>query len=97
MILLQFRVAAVAAALVVSGFAHAQNSQPSPIIKNPNPASSSSTDEDGTNPFARPGDNSPTGQGPSLDTNPPVNSTVGSGARNQREDVPAPRPNPSGK
>jgi hypothetical protein len=97
MILLKVRTAAMAAALVASSAAYAQTSSPSPIIKHPNPASSSSTDEEGLNPLANEGDNSPTGQGPSITTNPPVNSTIGSGAVNQKDETPTSPRQPTGK
>jgi hypothetical protein len=76
----QWSVVALAALISVST-ASAQTATPSrPPIANPNPASSATTDEEANNPLAREGENSPTGQGPSITTNPPLEGTVGSGA-----------------
>jgi hypothetical protein len=80
------RTAAMAAILLVMPAAYAQTPPPSPVITNPNPATSPTTDENGNNPLARAGENSPTGQGPSMQTNPPTQGTVGSGPRNQAEE-----------
>ena len=58
-------------------------SPPAPAIQHVNPATSSSTDDTGLNPLAQEGENSPTGKGPALQSEPaPVGpATVGSGAR----------------
>ena len=62
--------------------------------KNPNPASSTTTDEEGNNPLAREGDRSPTGQNPSMNSpsvyKPIEDITVGLGSRG-----PASPPKPS--
>ena len=53
--------------------------------KNPNPATSTTTDEEGNNPLAREGDRSPTGQNPSMNSpsvyKPIEDITVGLGSR----------------
>jgi hypothetical protein len=84
------RAAVIAAVLFSVIGASAQSSPPSPIIKSPNPATSATTDEDGNNPLAREGENSPTGLGPSISTNPPVRGTVGSGPGTREEENQAP-------
>jgi hypothetical protein len=49
--------------------------------KNPNPASSSSSDDEGLNPLAREGEHSPTGHNPQPPTGPDQQQgTVGSGS-----------------
>jgi hypothetical protein len=51
--------------------------------RNPNPATSAGTDDDGSNPLAREGEHSPTGHNPSLGVTPsipPKDSTVGRGS-----------------
>jgi hypothetical protein len=83
---LQRCVAVTAAVLITAGVAYAQSAPPSPVIKNPNPASSATTDEDGSNPLAREGENSPTGHGPSVSTDPPQRGTVGSGLEENGQD-----------
>ena len=88
MISVPFRTALVAAMVLTISAAHAQP-QPSasdPVIKNANPATSPTTDDDGNNPMARAGENSPTGQGPSIHTNAPIHGTVGIGPRNQAQE-----------
>jgi hypothetical protein len=67
-----------AATLAVS-FAAAQSTpvDPSTASKaNPNPATSTTTDEEGNNPMAREGDHSPTGQNPA-NLPKPNDSTIG--------------------
>jgi hypothetical protein len=57
--------------------AYAQSGSTAPSERNPNPASSSSTSEDGSNPLAREGEHSPTGH--NAGTMPPQTpSTTGS-------------------
>lgn len=82
----QLRTALFAATLLIPAVAYAEPATPNPVIKNPNPASSETTDESGVNPLVRQGENSPTGKGPSVSTNPPTNATVGSGVKNQQEE-----------
>jgi hypothetical protein len=74
--------------LVSAGTAFAQSAgtnsdkvaPPAAAIHNSNPASSSSIDDSGTNPAANEGANSPTGQGPTVQTMPRDGSTTtGSG------------------
>jgi len=82
MTLQPLRIAALTAALtVVSNVTYGQNSPQSPVIKNANPASSPTTDDEGNNPMARAGETSPTGQGPSVPTNPPVTGSEGVGSK----------------
>src|SRR5437763_7310627 len=95
----QLRVAALAAvfAAMSSVGAFAQNPPPSPAIKNPNPATSASTDDEGLNPSAREGENSPTGQGPSVATNPPLEGTVGAGPGSAEDEKATPPKRNPGK
>src|SRR5262245_48454493 len=79
----RLRAATIIAVLLAATAANAQTTPANPVIKNPNPASSEPTDESGLNPLARQGENSPTGQGPSLPTYPPPQSTVGAGPGNR--------------
>src|SRR5215213_10323338 len=51
----------VATFLSFGAAAYAQGSSTAPSERNPNPASSNSTSEDGANPLAREGEHSPTG------------------------------------
>jgi hypothetical protein len=79
-------IALATTALAATAWAQGQPSpanKPAPAIQHVNPATSSSGDDDGLNPLAHEGENSPTGKGPAVQSEPPRigSATTGSGTR----------------